>query len=137
MNVLPTMSEKSKKYFALSSRYFDTKFEGAVQLIGELKSFDGPEVQGGFDLSIQSPSFSFSVWLRLSPQFVRGYIIRKKPMATSELVCWAWYVDATYGPQIHLGAHDFFATEAVIGEKPRQSIVMLEESDGYVSLLQW
>lgn len=135
MNAMPTMSDKSKKYFALSSLYFDTKFEGAVQLIGDLKTFSGPEVQGGFDLSIQSPTISFSAWVKLTPQFVRGYIIRKKPMPTSELVCWAWYIDANNGPQIHLGAHDFFATEAVIGQKPRQSTVMLKES-GYASLLQ-
>jgi hypothetical protein len=79
---LPLMSKSSKNFFALSSRYFDTKTLGTVQVIGDLTPYAQSEELGGFDLSIQTPSFTF------------GYLIRKRPFQTSELSCWGWYLDS-------------------------------------------
>lgn len=87
------LSQSSKNFFALSSRFFDTKTHGDVQLIGDLTFFAQPVEMGGFDLSIQTPSFSFTCWVKPTRTFVGGYLIRKRPSQTSDLSCWGWYLD--------------------------------------------
>jgi hypothetical protein len=110
--ILPGLSASSKTYFALSSQYFDAKNSGEVQLNGDVKAYTSPEVLSGFDLTIQAPAISFTAWIKTSQQFIGGYLIRKRPVASgnsSLLSCWGWYLDAKSGPQLHFGAHDFFA----------------------------
>ena len=96
IHLLPTLSQTSKKYFALSSQYFDTKGLGDVELIRDLTSFASPEEMGGFDLNIQAPTISFTSWIRTTPQFVSGYLIRKRPSQTSDLSCWGWFLDSRF-----------------------------------------
>ena len=60
VEMLPTLSQSSKKYFALSSKYFDSKSDGDVQMIRDLKPFQNPEALGGFDLNIHAPAISFT-----------------------------------------------------------------------------
>ena len=91
---LPLMSKSSKNFFALSSQYFDTKTLGTVQVIGDLTSFTQSEELGGFELSIQTPSFTFTCWVKTTKTFASGYLIRKRPFQTSELSCWGWYLDS-------------------------------------------
>jgi hypothetical protein len=91
---LPMLSQASKNFFVLSSRYFDTKTHGDVQLVGDLVFFSKPVQMGGFDLSIQTPSFSFTCWIKTTRTFGGGYLIRKRPSQTSDLTCWGWYLDA-------------------------------------------
>jgi len=92
---LPTLSQSSKRYFALSSQYFDTQGNGDVQLVGALKSFSNPEILSGLELSIMNPEFSFTCWIKTTPQFVSGYLVRKRPAASgaaSHLSCWSWFL---------------------------------------------
>ena len=90
---LPMLSASSKNFFALSSRYFDTKTFGAVQLMGDLTSFAQSEELGGIDLSIQTPSNSFTSWVKTTKNFAGGYILRKRLSQTSDLSCWGWYLN--------------------------------------------
>ena len=113
--MLPVMSQASRKYFSLSSHYFDTGQDGAVQMIGDLKTFSNPDLVGGFALTIEAPEISFSSWVRISQDFIGGYLLRKRPASagvSSSRSCWGWYLDRKHGQALHYGAHDFFATSA-------------------------
>ena len=127
VDMLPMLSKTSKKYFALSSQYFETGIHGTVQLIGALKSFSRPEPYSGLDVTVHVPAFSLSTWIQITPQFASGYVIRKPPQASSVLSCWGWFMDARIGPQLHYGGHDFYPTdEQSVLEKRRQTTVMLD-----------
>jgi len=126
VEMLPTLSKSSKKYFALSSKYFDSKSDGDVQMIRDLKPFQNPEALGGFDLNIHAPAISFTTWIQTTPQFAGGYMIRKRPAPTSDLSCWSWYLDPRLGPQLHFGAHNYFPVQAKMSDRTsKQSIVSL------------
>jgi hypothetical protein len=87
-NWIPALSESSKKYFVRGSRYFDTGGAGSVQLHSGTVQFSEPVSLGGFSVSIQLQSFSFTAWVQLVPEFVEGYIFRKRLLPTSKMTCW-------------------------------------------------
>jgi hypothetical protein len=110
VKALGGLSSTSKKYFMLSPRYFDTEGKGDVQLIGDFQKFTEQVAATGFDLTIHAPTVSMTVWIKTSPQFQSGFLIRKRPSSSggaSDLSCWAWLLDAQSGPKLVLGAHDF------------------------------
>ncbi len=88
LNWIPALSENSKKYFVRGSRYFDTGGAGSVQLHAGTKEFSEPVSLGGSTVSIQLPSFSFTAWVQLSPEFSEGYIFRKRLLPASKTSCW-------------------------------------------------
>jgi hypothetical protein len=101
------LSTAYKKYFMLSPVYFDTLGKGDVQMIGNWDKFTKPRVLSGFDLSIGAPTISFTAWVKTTPLFQSGYIIRKRPSSfgpASALSCWAWFLDARDGPKFLLGS---------------------------------
>uniref|UniRef100_A0A7S0W9M5 Polycystin cation channel PKD1/PKD2 domain-containing protein n=1 Tax=Hemiselmis tepida TaxID=464990 RepID=A0A7S0W9M5_9CRYP len=110
-----SIATTAKDFFILSrSRYFVPE-SGSVELLLDMETFSSPKLLGGLQLQIQLDEFSFSGVVRLSPQFVRGYILRKRIVPAgqgSELACWGWYLHAQKGQQLHYGGHDFFATPA-------------------------
>ena len=63
VKALPKISSKSKKFFILSSQYFDTAEAGFVQLLGPLQKFATPQLLGGLDLTIDVPKISFTAWV--------------------------------------------------------------------------
>jgi hypothetical protein len=88
---VPAISASSKKYFIRSSTYFDSGGAGAVELHTGTALFTESKLLGGLELSIQLPSFSFTAWVQMVPEFVQGYIFRKRlqPAGSgSELSCW-------------------------------------------------
>lgn len=118
------IAEQSKEFFVLSSKYWRPD-GGSVELLGPMTTFNAPQVIGKLDLSIQIPSFSFTAWVGIGPQFVRGYIARKriKPAGDgNELACWGWHLSDTGGPALHYGAQDFFS----FNSDERQERVVLE-----------
>lgn len=138
VDALPKLSRAAKKYMARSSLYFDAKGTGDVELIGDLKSFSTPEVLGGVDLTILSRTISFTAWIKTTPQFLRGYLIRKRPTAepgeTSELACWGWLLDADSGPQLHLGAHDFFPIPPLMANAASKQVCHFGQRLAHTSL---
>ena len=116
VEALGRLSSSYKKYFLLSPFYFDTKGKGDVQLIGNLQTFTQSNAATGFDLTIGAPTISLTAWIKTSPQFQSGYLIRKRPSSSgvaSDLSCWAWLLDAQSGPKLVLGAHDFSPRNAL------------------------
>ena len=114
---LKLLSETSKGYMLLSNRYFTSGERGPVTLLGPLQSFATSQVLGGIDLSIEVPEFSFSAWVRSTPQFVRGFIVRKRLVSAGhgqELSCWGWRLDKNAGPALVFGVHDMFPTSGVV-----------------------
>ena len=112
VDALPAISQASKRYFILSSQYFSE--EGNLELLGPLQEFSSPTLLGGIEPAITLPHISFSAWLRVTPQFSKGYLLRKRLVAAgdgAELACWGWYFDKRKGPQLHFGVHDFFPTD--------------------------
>ena len=106
VDALTQISQQSKEFFILSSKYFDTEEAGFVQLMGPLQAFSSPKLLGGIDLSINAPKVSFTTWVKTEPLFVKGYIMRKRLLPAgygSELSCWGWYLDRLKGPQFHYG----------------------------------
>jgi hypothetical protein len=128
------LSTAYKKYFMLSPVYFDTLGKGDVQMIGNLEKFTKPRVLSGFDLSIVAPTISFTAWVKTTPLFQSGYIIRKRPSSfgpASALSCWAWFLDARDGPKFLLGAHDFSPRSAAhMKSKSQQDTVCPKHSSG-------
>ena len=109
LEALPGISKSSKSYFLLSSQYFDTGQAGNVQLLGAMKSFSTPMLLGGIDVTIQAPEISLTAWVKTTPQFVRGYLIRKRLLPAgngAELSCWGWYLGSKQGPGLHYGVCD-------------------------------
>ena len=73
---LPEISSKSKRYFLLSSIYFDSGTQGNLELLSAFTSFTAPHVLSGVDLSIQAREISFSAWIRIHTDFTRGYVVQ-------------------------------------------------------------
>ena len=112
IDALPAIAEASKNYFILSSQYFEET--GNVELLGPLQTFSSPKLLGGVDLAISVPQISFTAWLKVTPQFNSGYLLRKRLVPAgdgSDLACWGWYLDKKLGPQLHFAVHDFFPTD--------------------------
>jgi hypothetical protein len=131
VEALLQISQKSKNYFILSSKYFNTEEAGFVQLLGPLQSFSSPKLLGGIDLSINTPQISFTAWVQTEPLFVKGYIMRKRLLPAgygSELSCWGWHLDRYKGPQFHYGVHDVFPTDTSNTAKARQVEVKLDNA---------
>ena len=131
VDALSQISQQSKEYFILSSKYFDTEEAGFVQLLGPLQTFSSPKLLGGIDLSINAPQISFTTWVKTEPLFVKGYIMRKRLLPAgygSELSCWGWYLDRYMGPQFHYGVHDVFPTDTANTRKSRQVEVKLDKA---------
>jgi len=43
---------------------------------------------------------SFAAWVRISPQFVSGYVLRKRIGSSAEsqaLSCWGWFISGVFG----------------------------------------
>jgi hypothetical protein len=85
---IPALSAHSKKYFIRGSQYFDTGGAGAVQLHGGTEVFTQPKSLGGLSISIYLQSYSFTAWVQVAPEFVGGYIFRKRLLPTSPMICW-------------------------------------------------
>jgi len=103
------ISEKSKEFFILSNKYFDDQGIGSTQLIRDITTFSGPKLSTPVQLAVLE--FSFTAWVKVVPQFVEGYILRKRLVPdgpASGLACWGWYLSMNAGPQFHYGCHDFF-----------------------------
>ena len=81
LDALRDISRASKKYFILSSQYFAEA--GHVELIGPLKSFSGPSLVNA-EVAITVPSVSFTAWVKVTPQFVNGYLLRKRLTAAGD-----------------------------------------------------
>jgi len=105
---LKHIAAQTKDYFPLSSRRFDSKMKGDTELIGGLRTFSAPEILARTDVTCL-PTLSFTVWVRVVPQFVKGYLVRKGSGVAgrgSELACWAFYLHSQRGPELHYGMHD-------------------------------
>ena len=87
-NWIPALSKSSKKYFIRSSRYFDTGGAGSVQLHAGTVLFSEPKSLGGLSISVHLDTFSFTAWLQVAPEFVEGYIFRKRMQPASKMICW-------------------------------------------------
>lgn len=77
-----------------------------MQLHGPLQKFDSPTMLGGLDISIQAPEVSFTVWVKTSRVFSKGYIFRKRLDAAgfgSDLSCWALFLNRDRGPELRYG----------------------------------
>jgi hypothetical protein len=88
---IPAISASSKKYFIRSSTYFDSGGAGSVELHTGTVLFSEAKLLGGLELSVQLPCFSFTAWVQMVPEFVQGYVFRKRlqPAGSgSELSCW-------------------------------------------------
>lgn len=105
---LKQISARSKDYFPLSSRRFTSYEAGDKQLIGNIRKFNAPILLSNVDVAVLS-SFSLTVWVRTSPQFLQGYIIRKGTGLLGEgddVSCWGLHLDGQRGPALHYGSHD-------------------------------
>ena len=88
---VPGIAASSKKYFTRSSAYFDPGGAGTVELHTGTELFSESRLLGGLMLSIHLPSFSTTAWVQLVPEFLKGYIFRKRPQpagTASKLSCW-------------------------------------------------
>ena len=99
------VATNSKQFFPLSGKIFDTKSRGTVQLQGSMETFTRPKL--GKQINFGTESFTMTAWVRTVPQFLEGYILRKRPEPGSTLSCVGWNLHATKGPALHYGAHDF------------------------------
>lgn len=137
---LPSLSAKSKEYFTLSSRYFQPDGMGSMMLLRDISLLTTPKP--GPRVTLSTPSFSFSAWVRTRPQFSSGFIVRKTAQEGSDLSCWGWHLSAGRGPALYYGSHDFFLTHNSLPpsqDRPRQMEVELEppvpmEPDSFMML---
>jgi len=92
-------------------------------------TFTAPKLLSRLELSISVPGFTFSAWVSVAPQFVQGYLVRKRIVPAgpgTELACWGWHLSESEGPSLHYGAHDFFAAKGLgIPDLRRQEEVTL------------
>lgn len=110
---LQRISHRSKDYFAMSSKYFESA-GGGVELLRNSETLTSPKIIGALNLPILLPQFSLSVWVRTDPQFVRGYLVRKRLSTAgngANLACFGWHLDKLNGPSLHYGASDFYPTQ--------------------------
>jgi len=105
VDAMRTVAQSSKPYFHMSANYFDTGGRGMRQLWGDMEVFTGPKLSAEINFGAQE--FSLTAWVRTVPQFLDGYILRKRPSPGSSLSCVGWYLHRNYGPALHYGAHDF------------------------------
>eukprot|EP00290_Baffinella_frigidus_P017700 CAMPEP_0180201756 /NCGR_PEP_ID=MMETSP0987-20121128/6934_1 /TAXON_ID=697907 /ORGANISM="non described non described, Strain CCMP2293" /LENGTH=282 /DNA_ID=CAMNT_0022156973 /DNA_START=1 /DNA_END=845 /DNA_ORIENTATION=+ len=113
--LMPTVSEKSKKFFLLSPQYFKTsptmaRGTSSMQLLGATRRFTRPIFGPVFTLLV--PEYTWTVWVKPKTQFVRGYLLRKRPIVSgygSDLSCWGIYLDKDSGPEVRFAGHEFFA----------------------------
>jgi hypothetical protein len=89
----------------MSAKYFDTEGRGMLQLWGDMNFFTEPKISG--EISFGTETFSMTSWVRTVPQFLDGYILRKRPSIGSSQSCVGWYLHRNFGPALHYGAHDF------------------------------
>jgi len=104
---LENISARSKNYFPLSSRRFSS-VGGDKMFVRDLRKFVAPILLSNVNLAVLS-SFSVSVWVRTSPQFLGGYIIRKPPGQEgdrADAACWGLFLDAHKGAALRFGSHD-------------------------------
>ena len=121
---LQEIASISKDFFPLSSRHFDNHDQGDMQLIGPVRSFVGPILLSRTDITCL-PTFSFSVWVRVVPQFLKGYVVRKGTGTAgpgADLACWGLYLHSQRGPEVHYGVHDELSNKQIeVGlEAPRE-----------------
>jgi len=107
--LLPKLSGQSKKFFALSSEYFEQPTGvGATQILRGMTSFIQPRLS--IHLAPTVKSYTFNAWIIMQPGFADGYILRKRITSTgnsSKLSCWSWALRRDFGPELHYGGHDF------------------------------
>jgi hypothetical protein len=89
----------------MSGKYFDTEGRGMLQLWGDMEFFTEPKISG--EISFGTANFSMTAWVRTVPQFLDGYILRKRPSPGSSQSCVGWYLHRNFGLALHYGAHDF------------------------------
>eukprot|EP00961_Rhodomonas_salina_P241206 3259438-Rhodomonas_salina.1 len=111
---LRSVSETSRTVMPLSSDHF-------VEKGGELKLFSGTRKfrqtllldNEDADPRISSPSFTFTVWIRIEPG--KGGTIIRKPLGTSfsesQLSCWGWH-EGFPTSRFTFGAHDFGGSQS-------------------------
>ena len=111
---LPQFADKTRDFQPLSNRYFRTGLDGhgaGIDLLSHRQYFERPERLVTLDINVRQPSFTFTAWVKTSPSFVAGYIIRKRVGAegkSQDLSCWGWYLSHLHGQQLHYGGHDFY-----------------------------
>ena len=89
----------------MSANYFVTEGRGMLQLWGDMQFFTEPKLSG--EINFGTKTFSMTAWVRTVPQFLDGYILRKRPSTGSSQSCVGWYLHRNFGPALHYGAHDF------------------------------
>ena len=89
----------------MSANYFVTEGRGMLQLWGDMQFFTEPKLSG--EINFGTKTFSMTAWVRTVPQFLDGYILRKRPSTGSSQSCVGWYLHSDFGPALHYGAHDF------------------------------
>lgn len=75
------------------------------QLQGAMEAITSPKLSA--EINFGSKDFSMTAWVRTVPQFLEGYILRKRPSPGSTLSCVGWHLHRILGPGLHYGAHDF------------------------------
>jgi len=110
-----------------------------VQLWGDKEFFTGPKLSA--EINFGTKEFSLTAWVRTVPQFLDGYILRKRPSPGSSLSCVGWHLHRNFGPALHYGAHDFdprlspFETATQQQQyEARMAAASLFEPDTYVLL---
>jgi hypothetical protein len=68
-----------------------------------MEVFTAPKLAA--EINFGTKVFSMTAWVRTVPQFLEGYILRKRPTAGSSLSCVGWHLHALTGPGLHYGAH--------------------------------
>ena len=138
VDAMSAVADSSKPYFHMSAKYFDTGGRGMIQLWGDMESFTGPKLSA--EINFGAKEFSLTAWVRTVPQFLDGYILRKRPSPGSSLSCVGWYLHRNNGAALHYGAHDFdprlspFETAAQDQYEARMATAIPFEPDTYVLL---
>jgi hypothetical protein len=112
--MMPHIATTSKKYFVLSSQYFDTKDKGALELLKPVTHFAVPRLLNGVQVNLNLPSFSWTCWVKMSSFSRSGaHVVRKRietEGSSQEQWCWALSLDKINGPTFQYAAHDHFDT---------------------------
>ena len=98
---LPSLADASKNFFLLSTNYFqDSEGISSHELLKEMTVVSTDPVVGA-PMELRVQAFSFTCWIKLSSNFIDGYLIRKRPTSSgagSDLSCWGWYLHNALGP---------------------------------------
>lgn len=119
---LPAISEGSKDFFLLSSRYFQPSDEmrrgsASVQFVGDVMKFSKDKT--GPDFTLRVPEYSFTGWVKLKSFFRKGFVLKKSAAQIGpgkDLVCWGIFIHKDNGPSLQYGAHDQYETGAISDE---------------------